>query len=414
VTPEQARSVCSRGGIDEAVAELRRRRVDAGALHRLLSGPDSQPRRKPWSGVVELSDEHGRRTTMAVHVPPAEPHRRLGALVVLHGAGGSGDGILPHFAPLGDELGMAVVCPTARSAASGSVGLDYAGIFGRRFGLPCWDLGEPGFPLAALRWARTELGADPDRCAVAGLSMGGLATWNLGIRFWHQLAAAVPLNGALSVWESFGTDRRARALLPNALALPLFVVHGRDDERIPPRSDRESVATLRRLGHEDLEYVEVMDGRHELSSLCMAPGTPLFRRLGRWLGHRRRAARPAEVRHRAIDDAHGRAHWVSVSGIDAPEVATLRARRPSPNAVDIEVSGAARVVVGLTGDGLTPGDVVEVSVNGVRADVRFAPELATVVETYREAADPALVAEQVVAFTVPGPPARPSQHGGAG
>ncbi|MFG2405287.1 hypothetical protein ACGFR8_13315 [Streptomyces brevispora] len=400
MTPHEARALCLLPDRTAVLAELRRRKTGATALRELLERYEERPW-DAWSGVVELDDEHGRRTDMAVHVPPYTPGRRLGALIVLHGAGGSGEQVLPYFSALGERLSLAVLCPTAQLPAQRSNNLDVAGIFGSRFRMPRWDLTGRDFVPAALRWARTELGADPDRCALAGVSMGGLATWNLGMRFWHSFCAAVPLNGALSVWESFGTDARTRALLPNTLPLPLFVVHGGADEQIPARFDRESVDTLRALGHEDLRYEEVPGGGHGLETLGLDADGPLFHRLERWLGRAYRTPRPAEIHHRADEDRHGRAHWVGVDGIVPGKAAEVHAVRTSADRFEVEVTGARRIALHLRGDRLSPGATVGVSVNGVASSVRFAPDLPTVVDSYRETADPGLVAEQIVHRAVP-------------
>ncbi|WEB42135.1 hypothetical protein MOV08_24685 [Streptomyces yunnanensis] len=399
--PRDIRALCLRADPELALAELRRRGIGPARLRELLGRPD-QAEWQAWSGAAELYDEQGRRTEMAVHVPPYAPGRRLGALIVLHGAGGSGDQVLPSFTALGDRLSMAVLCPTAQIPTRKSNNLDLAGIFGSRFHMPRWDLAGRDFPLAALRWARTELDVDPDRCVLAGVSMGGLATWNLAMRFWHSYAAAVPLNGALSVWESFGTDARTQALLPNTLPLPLYVVHGAEDEQIPAQFDRESVSTLRALGHPDVAYEEVPNGAHGLETLGLAEDGPLFHRLAGWLANRtRRTGQSDEIRHRAEEDAHGRAHWVSLGGITPQQAAVVHARRTLPDRIDIEVSGAHQVTLHLSGERIAPGDTITVAVNGAVTTVRFAPDLATVLRSYRETADPRLVAEQVVNFDVP-------------
>ncbi|MCG8969531.1 MULTISPECIES: hypothetical protein [Streptomyces] len=401
--PSEARALALQPDEEKAHAELSRHGLDAARLRELLGHLDDRPWRA-WSDTVELVDDaSGRRTDMAVHVPPHRPGRRLGALIVLHGAGGTGEQILPYFAALGDRLSLAVLAPTARELAEPTHHLDVAGIFGSRFRMPRWDLTGQDFPHAALRWARTVLGADPDRCVLAGVSMGGLATWNLGMRFWHSFAAAVPLNGALSIWESFGPDRRTRALLSNTLPLPLFVVHGAQDTRIPPQFDRESVATLRELGHRDLEHAEVPDGAHGLDTLGLTEDSPLFRRLERWLSRARRARPPLEIHHRADQDAHGRAHWVGLSGIAPERRGEIHARWTMPSRIEIEVSGARRVTLHLCGDRFPAGHTISVTVNGTESTVAFTPDADTVRRTFRDTADAGLVAEQVVHFDVPRP-----------
>ncbi|WP_051466621.1 alpha/beta hydrolase family protein [Actinomadura oligospora] len=398
--PHEARALCLDGDVGSACRRLRRMGMDAAALRDLLGRRDDSGWTS-WSGNVEVDDGHGGLAQVAVRVPAPGRHPRLGALILLHGAGGSGEEVLPGFAALGDALSMAIICPTARHRSQGASARDFAGIFGRRFQRPHWDLSGQDSPLAALRWARAALEVDPDRCVVAGVSMGGIATWNLAMRFWQSFAAAVPINGALSAWELFGTDARTRALLPNVLPLPVFAVHGGRDRQIPPDFDRGSFATLREDGHKDIEYVEVPDGEHPLPTLGLDEGSPLLERLAAWLGDRRRRCRPVEINHRAIDDRHGRAHWVRVGGVRPGEVARVHARQVEPDRMDIEVSGADRVTLYASGDRLAPGDAVTVLVNGAATSVRFEPDLATVVETYREEADPALAAEQVIRLDVP-------------
>ena len=392
--------MCSRADAELTVNELQRKNIGAAALRELLGCHESSSWGS-WSGIVELTDEHGSVTEAAVHVPSSARRQRLGALVVLHGAGGNGEQVLPHLSPLGDRLSMAVVCPTAQMPSGKSDNMDLAGIFGKRFTEPRWDLTRPSFLGAALRWARTQLDVDPNRCALAGVSMGGLATWNLSMRFWHSLSAAIPINGALTMWEAFGPDRRTRSLLPNTLPLSMFVVHGGKDERIPPQFDRESVGALRNLGHPDIEYVEVPDGQHGFETLGMAAESPLFLRLERWLGSRRRTRQPSEIRHHANDDLHGRAHWIGMTGIEHQSVASLHARRSAGDRIDVEVRGASQVTLYLTSEWFTPGDTILVAINGVVSRVRFEPDLPTVVETFRSTADPDLVAEQVVSLVVP-------------
>jgi hypothetical protein len=240
--------------------------------------------------------------------------------------------------------------------------------------------------------------------------MGGLATWNLSMRYWDSFSAAVPINGALSVWESFGTDRRNRVLLHNARSLPLFVVHGAEDEQISPRSDRDSAAELGKLGHPCLEYVEVPDGGHGLETLGLTDGEPLWTRLEKWLSDRKRAAWPTKICHRANDDSHGRAHWVRISGITPGRTAEVRARYTAPGHIGVTVRDAGQVTLSLTRPWFTPGHNTAVTLNGVDLPVRFEPDLGTVIDTYRETADAELAAEQLVSFSVPEAGKSPDTH----
>ncbi len=390
LTPAQARAMCADRSSNPAAAGL-----DATMLTRLLSV------REPsgwtaWTDTVPLHDEQGWSTDLAVHVPEPAGHRELGALVVLHGAGGHGELVLPKFTALGDRLGMAVLCPTAGLPPTTRNSLNFAGVFGKRFARPSWDLCGAEFPHAALRWARAVLGVDPDRCVLMGVSMGAIATWNLAMRFSDEFAAVVPINGAPSLWEAFGPDRRTQALLPNVGDLPLFVVHGAQDEQIPVALARRAVADLRARGHPALEYVEVPDGEHALESLGLDAGSPLFERLAAWLAPRRRSPEPAAFTFCAAEP--GGVHWLRLRSLERHQVAEAYAARPAPNQFVVEVSGAREVEVRLGSD---TGTAVSVSVNGVITRVLRRSDVGTVAETFRGAADPRHTADQIVTLAVP-------------
>ncbi|HEV2887351.1 MAG TPA: hypothetical protein VGX49_10600 [Jatrophihabitans sp.] len=400
MNPHAARLACARLDPGQAARQAAESGLSPLGLRRLLSEWDGDPVPEPGTFTVELA-LGARVTTMTVHIPqPAAT--RPGVLVVLHGAGNSGAAMLPYFLGLGERLGMAVLCPDAQLLDDVRGNLEVSGVFAKHFRFPRWSFGADDFPVAAMRWALENLDADPDRCVLAGVSMGGLACWNLAMRLWPRFAAAVPVNGALSIWEAFGTDRRTRFLLPNAVALPLFVVHGALDQRIPPRFDRASVAQLREAGHPALTYVEVPDGDHPLGSLHFEDGGPLVADLQAWLTGRRRQTDPVRIRHRALDDQHARAHWIGMGGVD-PAGAEVIAERERDDLYTVRVLGAETVLLGLNGDRLEPGDPVTVVLNGEASTVRFEPSLETVAAGYREHLDPALTAEAVVTLAVADP-----------
>jgi len=405
VNPREARLLCATSEPGRVAGLCAGRSWDGPRLRRLLAQDHDTPAFTPGDSVVELA-HGGRSTTMTVHLPPGLGPRP-GVIIALHGAGGSGEALLPYFAGLGDRLGMAVLAPNAQLLDDVAGRLDVAGMFAKRFRHPRWAFTADDFPIAALRWALEHLDADSDRCVLVGVSMGGLACWNLAMRLWSRFAAAVPINGALSVWEAFGSDRRTRYLLANTLALPLFVIHGAQDRRILPRFDRASVAQLREANHANLTYVEVPDGDHPLSTLHFEDDGLLVAQLEAWLTGRRRMSDPGFVRHRALDDQHARAHWIALSGVE-PSGAAVTAERVRDDVYRIDVTGAQAVRLYLTSDHLEAGQGVAVVLNGQARTVRFEPAPATVAATYREHLDPAHTAEAVVTLPVDSPGPRPS------
>ncbi|WP_042388593.1 hypothetical protein [Streptacidiphilus melanogenes] len=401
VSPHEARALCAEGDPAELLNRLDRSGTDVAVVRRLLGSREQSPSPAAGTRKVPLTDASGRTTEMAVYTPSGTDSRQMGALILLHGVGGNGPNLLPRFKDFARLLNVSILCPTAQPVLSRSNRLDLAGLFGNRFDSPSWDLSGPDFSTAALYWARTMLNAHPDRCMIAGTSMGAMATWNLAMRSWGSFCAAVPINGALSMWEAFGTDRRKRALLVNLLPLPLFVVHGAEDSQILPRFDRESVAQLRAAGHEDVHYAEVPGGQHALQSLNLLEGdSPLFREVVGWMAGQRRIGGAVTVNHRTLDDRHGRALWVGVRGTKSEAVAEVRAERLSKDAISVRVTGAREVRLHLRSDLFAPGRV-DVNVNGVQHAVEFRPELSRLLESYRETGDPELLDEHVVVLPVP-------------
>lgn len=402
MTPRDARVLCARSSAVAAVEELNRARIDAGQLLALIKAhdPSGEP---PAPGTLTVHLHAGcRRTEMLVQIPEAQPGQRLGAIVVLHGAGGSAAGMLPYFEKLAGRLRLAVLCPNAQLSGGIANNLDMGGMLASRFAYPRWSFTADDFPISAVRWALEHLDADPDRVFLAGLSMGGIACWNLAMRLWCRFAAAVPINGALSMWEAFGTDRRSRYLLPNLASLPLFVVHGALDKTISPDFDRDSIAQLRALDAKGLEYVEVPDGLHPLKTLHFEDDGTLIRHLEDWLRNLRRCGEPSNLSHRAWDDQHGRAFWAQMDGVDRRTGAQLVASRLAPDYYRIRAVGAKRIKLYVTSAQLKSGSSVGVDINGSRASAVFRPELHTAVETFQEHADPSLAAEDILTIHVPG------------
>lgn len=78
---------------------------------------------------------------------------------------------------------------------------------------------------------------DPDRIFLTGLSMGGYGAWSLAAKRPDLFAAVVPVCG--------GGDPKTAGRLRS---LPLWALHGLDDQVVPPEQSREMVIAVRALG----------------------------------------------------------------------------------------------------------------------------------------------------------------------
>ncbi|MDB5047818.1 MAG: phospholipase/carboxylesterase [Fibrobacteres bacterium] len=78
---------------------------------------------------------------------------------------------------------------------------------------------------------------DTNRVYVAGLSMGGYATWDILMRYPKRFAAAIPICGA--------GDTAKAALLK---AIPIWAFHGDADKTVPVEGSRQMIAAIRKAG----------------------------------------------------------------------------------------------------------------------------------------------------------------------
>jgi predicted peptidase len=92
---------------------------------------------------------------------------------------------------------------------------------------------------------------DTNRIYVAGLSMGGYATWDILMRFPKRFAAAIPICGGADTSKA-----------PSIKHLPIWAFHGDSDKTVPVASTRQMIAALKKAGGTPLytEYPKVDHG----------------------------------------------------------------------------------------------------------------------------------------------------------
>lgn len=92
---------------------------------------------------------------------------------------------------------------------------------------------------------------DADRIYMVGISMGGIATFDLACRYPNKLAAAVPICGAVN------PERLSKANDVN-----FMIFHGEVDEEVPVFCSREAYKALN-AANANVEYVEFSGVGHE-------------------------------------------------------------------------------------------------------------------------------------------------------
>ena len=172
-----------------------------------------------------------------LHVPPSAADAALPLLVLLHGAGGRGAGILRRLQPFVNDAGVAVLAPDSRAQT--------------------WDVIQGGFGddvtfiNAALERVFDTIAVDPARVSVGGFSDGASYALSLGLVNGDLFGRIVAFSPGFYVGgEVHGRPR-------------VFVSHGRTDEILPiDRCSRVIVPRLRRQGY-DVTFRQ-FDGGHDV------------------------------------------------------------------------------------------------------------------------------------------------------
>jgi len=127
--------------------------------------------------------------------------------------------------------------------------------------------------LAALDQAVQEFGGDPTRLYLAGYSMGGFGVWQAAITHPDKFAALVSVAGGVeplgvvsaSDQEILSPQVKAAAAAPDVYrayaealkAVPVWLVHGENDESVPTEQSRKLFAAFKAVGDNNANYFEL-------------------------------------------------------------------------------------------------------------------------------------------------------------
>jgi len=299
---------------DQGAKAFKKARVKPKKALVLLGKRKVKAKRGPGLHEVDLKDGFERSSTAFLRVPKKK--RKDGTysvVIMLHGLGGNGKKTFELAASLCPEdaivVGPTALKPDKRESCEDLPPGELSKLISRQFPR-WWSYGQRSFPLQALRHLRANFPIDSNRVVLIGYSMGGFGSWNIGLRYHDLFAGAAPMAGGISRQEYFlGTDHRTRHLLGNARQLPLWILHGDQDEVVPVRLDRNSVKELTSRGL-PFVYEEVKGGKHVMRD--QLEDGPIRRGLIEFISTQVRDPHPARVEHHVIDATHGGAYWVQI------------------------------------------------------------------------------------------------------
>lgn len=287
---------------------------------------------------LKMSDGSTRR--YALFLPreyDARPDRKWPVILSLHGSGECGtDGVAQTTVGLGPYVGKnaakfpcIVVMPQAHTL---------------------WFRGAEATAVSEIlehvvRAYRTDL----DRVYLTGLSMGGIASWEIAAARPDIFAAVVPICGV-------GVPDFAL----NLRHVPIWAFHGAQDANVPVRGTRDIIEALRKLGAQP-KYTEYPTEGHFIWDRVYAT-----RELWTWLLKQRRPPPPREIEFK-LPAQTGRAWWLTVQSEPRPAAPpVIRAEVREAGRIDIRSTGILAWVINSDGEPIKPGERIEVHWNGAR------------------------------------------------
>ena len=383
---------------DRLVAEQNRGDMDSEALtaetRELVASLDAlEHDRDPYAArtgpmrMAYRSPVDGQLADYGLYVPPSYrpgTKRRFPLVVALHGLNGRPMAMMRwffggddpkkeqdwedrHVGPL-PSLDAFVVTPTG-----------YGNTMYR-------DLGEDD-PMRVLDRVMARYPIDEDRVTITGPSMGGIGSAAIPFRYPDRFAAAAPLCGYHSYfvrrdfigrpirpWERALAEERSNVEWSlNGWGLPLFIVHGTRD--LPVENSGVLIDA-----YDKMKYSVV----HEHPDLGHNVWQTTYADLkgAKWLLGKRRDPHPRRVRFRTIRLRDGKAYWVRVGELSAPDAwGQVDARVRNKTEIVATTSGVDELAFDRDASLLDPSRPTQVVLDG--APLSFAP--ADPIVAHREA-----------------------------
>lgn len=224
--------------------------------------------------------------------------------------------------------------------------------------------------LEVLKLVLSRFPIDPDRVLLTGHSMGGHGAWHIATTVPDLFAAVAPEAGWPSVqlyvpWFTQRSinfaepamlavrDQVLRAdnplpLLKNLANLPVFILHGGDDDNVPTLHGRSFAGWLEELGYR-YRYKEVPGRRHwwedEPGGISVLDDTSLMA----FLKHQKRNPLPAHVRFLSPDlGVNNRCYWVTIDRVQVVGRDAEIEAQVSDTMVEVRTGNVAQFSLDLT------------------------------------------------------------------
>ncbi len=311
---------------------------------RLRSRLINQPHKRTFISRIDSSCQY----YALLYPENYQPDKKYSLIISLHGAGVEAYSLAECFKPKDWAF---VVCPTNR----------------RPFGFDWQDWGRIDV-MEAMAEAHRQLPVEPDQILLTGHSMGGHGTWHIGLAHPDIFAGIAPAAGwpsfplyipnflqrsiifaeprKLAIREMALRPDNTPAHLENALNLPVFILHGGDDDNVPPIHGRQFALWLDVLGYQ-YHYKEVHGKKHWWvypdGTVCVDdPDLMAF------LKSCRRDPGPRHIRFRTADLGQtNRAYWLKIDRVKTVGVDATVEAQADDSTITIKTTNCTRLTLTL-------------------------------------------------------------------
>ncbi|MHC4741742.1 MAG: carboxylesterase family protein [Planctomycetota bacterium] len=194
--------------------------------------------------------------------------------------------------------------------------------------------------------AKNKFSIDEKRLYLCGFSMGGVGTFQLGLRHPDFWAACVPVCGR---WEELDT-------VENGRNLPFWINTGSEDRLLPPHRSKGAFERAKRLGFSQWRYSEHRGMGHSFGID--------WKEVEAWLLTKEAAVNPKHVSMTVRDLSANRAYWVEVTGLDKYGVRARVSAAVEGQAIDLTTTNVSGYVLRLNSSLVDLNKEVEVRENG--------------------------------------------------
>ncbi len=183
----------------------------------------------------------------------ADRARRWPLLVFLHGSGERGDDVWTialHGPPK-------ILQARAPADAAAALAQNFIVVSPQCPKNEWWD---PDAVLALIDETIAHQRVDLRRVYLTGLSMGGFATWDLGLGHPERFAAIAPVCGGGSFAPAFMSNTHRRADLRS---LGVWAFHGAKDDAVPVAESERMIARLKEYKVRDVQLTVYPEAQHD-------------------------------------------------------------------------------------------------------------------------------------------------------